>query len=127
MGVGLLLLGAVGSGIDAVLHLLAYAMTEPGLERGSLLELMAFMQGPGLRLIGPFVPAPLWTAHCVREGTSHPKNEAAHLCNSTAIAVVGGAGLSEQSERYSVISLAQACVGVELTRIHEHARFAAAA
>jgi hypothetical protein len=44
--VALLLLGAMGSAADAVLHLLAYAMTAPGLDRGPLLEVMAFMQGP---------------------------------------------------------------------------------
>jgi hypothetical protein len=52
---GLLLLGAMGSAIDAVFHLLAYAMTKPGLEPGSLLQVMAFMQGPGLRLVAPFI------------------------------------------------------------------------
>ena len=54
-GAGLLLLGAMGSAIDAVFHLVAYAMTMPGLELGSLLKVMAFMQGPGLRLVGPFI------------------------------------------------------------------------
>src|SRR5262245_34924185 len=37
-GAGLLLLGAMGSAIDAVFHLLAYAMTKPDLERSSLLQ-----------------------------------------------------------------------------------------
>jgi len=54
-GAALLLLGAMGSAMDAVFHLLAYAMTKPGLEPGSLLQVMAFMQGPGLRLVAPFI------------------------------------------------------------------------
>jgi hypothetical protein len=54
-GAGLLLLGAMGSAMDAVFHLLAYAMTMPGLESSSLLQVMAFMQGPGLRLVAPFI------------------------------------------------------------------------
>src|ERR1041384_1045695 len=54
-GIGLLLLGAMGSAMDAVFHLLAYAMTMPGLEPSSLLKVMAFMQGPGLRLVAPFI------------------------------------------------------------------------
>jgi hypothetical protein len=54
-GAGLLLVGAMGSAADAVLHLLAYAMTEPGLERGSLVPVMAFMQGPGLLLLAPLI------------------------------------------------------------------------
>jgi hypothetical protein len=52
---GLLLLGAIGSGIDAIFHLVAYAMTAPGLERAPLLQVMTYMQGPGLRLVAPFI------------------------------------------------------------------------
>ena len=54
-GACLLLLGAMGAAIDAVFHLLAYAMTMPGLDRRSLLPVMEFMQGPGLRLVAPFI------------------------------------------------------------------------
>ncbi|HWQ35241.1 MAG TPA: hypothetical protein VNQ79_20515 [Blastocatellia bacterium] len=43
---GLLLVGATGSAADAVLHLLAYAMTAPGLDLATLIRVMAFMQGP---------------------------------------------------------------------------------
>jgi hypothetical protein len=39
----------MGSAADAVLHLLAYAMTAPGLDT------MAFMQGPGLLLLAPLI------------------------------------------------------------------------
>jgi hypothetical protein len=45
----------MGSAADAVLHLLAYAMTAPGLDTGSLLRVMAFMQGPGLLLLAPLI------------------------------------------------------------------------
>ena len=52
---GLLIAGAMGSAADAVLHLLAYAMTAPNLDRTSLVPVMAFMQGPGLVLLAPLV------------------------------------------------------------------------
>ncbi|MFN7944119.1 MAG: hypothetical protein U0Z53_01985 [Blastocatellia bacterium] len=52
---GLLLVGAMGSAADAVLHLLAYAMTMPGLEIRTLVRVMAFMQGPGLLLLAPLI------------------------------------------------------------------------
>lgn len=54
-GAGLLLVGAMSSAADAVLHLLAYAMTAPGLERGPLISVMGFMQGPGLLLLAPLI------------------------------------------------------------------------
>jgi hypothetical protein len=54
-GAGLLLVGAMGSAADAVLHLLAYAMTAPGLDHRTLVQIMAFMQGPGLRLLAPLI------------------------------------------------------------------------
>jgi len=54
-GAWLLLIGAMGSAADAVLHLLAYAMTAPGLDRAPLIPVMAFMQGPGLAIVAPFI------------------------------------------------------------------------
>ena len=54
-GAGLLLVGAMGSAADAVLHLLAYAMTAPGLDLATLIRVMAFMQGPGLWLLAPLI------------------------------------------------------------------------
>ena len=45
----------MGSAIDAIFHLLAYAMTVPDLERGALLKVTTFMQGPRLRLVAPFI------------------------------------------------------------------------
>ena len=52
---GLLLAGAMGSAADAVLHLLAYAMTAPGLVPELFIPVMAYLQGPGLILLGPFI------------------------------------------------------------------------
>ena len=43
-GAALLLAGAMGSAADAVLHLLAYAMTLPGQDAGALAAVMRFMQ-----------------------------------------------------------------------------------
>ena len=54
-GAGVLLLGAMGSAADAIFHLLAYAMTAPGVEHGSQLPVMTFMQGPGLLLVAPLI------------------------------------------------------------------------
>lgn len=55
VGAGVLLVGAMGSAADAVLHLLAYAMTAPGVEAPSLIRVMAFMQGPGLLFLAPLL------------------------------------------------------------------------
>lgn len=54
-GAGLLLVGAMGSAADAVLHLLAFAMTAPGVDRASMVPVMAFMQGQGLMLLAPLI------------------------------------------------------------------------
>jgi hypothetical protein len=56
-GAGLWLVGATGSAADAVLHLLAYAMTAPGLDPAPLVPVMEFMQGPGLLLLAPLLAA----------------------------------------------------------------------
>jgi hypothetical protein len=53
----LLGIGAAGSAADAVFHLLAYAMTAPGLDPTALVPVMQFMQGPGLRLLAPLLLA----------------------------------------------------------------------
>lgn len=130
-GAGLLLLGAIGSGIDAVLHLLAYAMTQPGLERGSLLEVMAFMQGPGLRLVAPFIASfflggPLLSFALSKEGMVSKTSLYIYLI-SLGIALVGGSAASRGaiSSRaigltvLGAVSIAQAYLGFELCRIHE--------
>ena len=55
LAAGLLLVGAMGSAADAVLHLLAYAMTAPGLATDASAQVMAFMQGTGLVLLAPLI------------------------------------------------------------------------
>jgi hypothetical protein len=54
-GVRLLLVGTMGSAADAMLHLLAFAMTAPGVDTGPMIPVMAFMQGPGLILLAPMI------------------------------------------------------------------------
>jgi hypothetical protein len=54
-GAGLLLVGAMGSAADAVLHLLAYAMTAPGVAPAPMIPVMTFMQGPGLIVLAPMI------------------------------------------------------------------------
>jgi len=82
-GAGLLLLGATGSAMDAIFHLLAYAMTAPNLERAPLLQVMAFMQGPGLRLVAPFIISFFAGSVCLSVALMKDrvvsKNECVHL------------------------------------------------
>lgn len=54
-GAGILMLGAMGSAVDTIFHLLAYAMTAPGLGGDSLVKVMTFVQGPGLLLVAPLI------------------------------------------------------------------------
>jgi hypothetical protein len=54
-GAMLLVAGAMGSAADAVLHLLAYAMTAPNIDEVSMIPVMAFMQGPGLIVLAPLL------------------------------------------------------------------------
>ncbi len=56
-GAGVLLVGAMGSAADAVFHLLAFAMTAPGLAPEPLVPVMRFMQGPGLLMVAPLIVA----------------------------------------------------------------------
>ncbi|HJZ46059.1 MAG TPA: hypothetical protein VKE41_02795 [Roseiflexaceae bacterium] len=51
------LLGVLGAVADAIIHLLAYAMTAPNLDPGPLVVVMRFMQGPALLLITPLISA----------------------------------------------------------------------
>lgn len=123
---GVLLVGAMGSAADAVLHLLAYAMTAPDLHLETLTRVMAFMQGPGLRLIAPLIACFFAGGACLsialgRAGVVTRRN--AHLHGlALVIAVAGGAiasaglvpartvGLAV----LGVVSLAQIQVGLVL-------------
>lgn len=57
LGAVLLLVGAMGSAADAVLHLLAVEMVAPGIDRDAMIPVMERMQGPNLALLGPLIAA----------------------------------------------------------------------
>jgi hypothetical protein len=57
LGAVLLLIGAMGSAADAVLHLLALEMVAPGIDRGAMVPVMERMQGSNLLLLGPLIAA----------------------------------------------------------------------
>ena len=52
---GVVVIGAMGSAADAVLHLLAFAMTAPTVDTAASIPVMEFMQGPGLWLLAPLI------------------------------------------------------------------------
>jgi hypothetical protein len=127
-GVGLLIVGAMGSAADAVLHLLAYAMTAPGVDRAAVTSVMAFMQGPGLILLAPlilsfFVGGALLSTGSAREGVVSAWNPRLHLI-AVAIAIAGGglasAGLIPARAvglaTLAAVSVAQAWLGLSLAR-----------
>ena len=130
-GAGLLLLGAIGSAIDAIFHLLAYAMTAPGLERAALLQVMAFMQGPGLRLVAPFIISfflggvvlsiALTRKHAVSRSSAYTYLIALGLALAGAAAASPGF-VSSRAVGLSVlaaVTVAQAILGAELGGMHE--------
>lgn len=132
-GAGLLLLGAMGSAMDAIFHLLAYAMTVPGLERQPLLQVMTFMQGPGLRLVAPFIlcffvggvflSVALRKARIVTRASVYMYLVALAIAAAGGAAVVGGM-LSGRVVGLSVlgaVSMAQACVGAQLCQTRARA------
>lgn len=127
---GILLVGAMGSASDAVLHLLAYAMTEPGLETEALVSVMEFMQGPGLMLLAPlivcfFLGGGGLSLAFANARVVSPWNFRLHLI---AIAVaVGGGLLAGQGlippravglTTLGIVSAAQAWIGVCLIQKH---------
>ncbi len=136
-GTGLLLLGAMGSAVDAIFHLLAYAMTVPDLERGSLLQVMAFMQGPGLRLVAPFIISFFVGGVCLsialtRGGTASKTSAYTYLIAlvvGLAGAVAASSGIvSTRAVGLSVlgaISMSQVLLGIELSRVHHRTAVAA--
>lgn len=125
---GILLIGAMGSAADAVLHLLAYAMTEPGLEIEALVSVMEFMQGPGLLLLAPlivcfFLGGGGLSMALANARVVSPWNFRLHLI-AIAVAVGGGllAGQGLIPSRavglttLGIVSAAQAWIGVCLTK-----------
>jgi len=135
-GAGLLLLGAMGSAMDAVFHLVAYAMTMPGLELSSLLKVMAFMQGPGLRLVAPFIVSFFVGGVCLSITLSKKraisKASASMYLIAVGVAGVGGAAASRGLIAPRVVGLlvlaavaiSQALLGLELFRVHRPAALA---
>ena len=129
-GAGLLIIGAMGSAADAVLHLLAYAMTMPDLDVRTLVRVMAFMQGPGLVLLAPllvsfFAGGAVLSVAFARAGLVSRWNPRLHLV-ALAIAVIGSALASAGvlSARFvglttlACFSAPQALIGVALCRRH---------
>jgi hypothetical protein len=95
LGAGFLLVGAMGSAADAVLHLLAYAMTMPDLDPATLIRVMAFMQGPGLVLLAPlllsfFIGGAVLSIAFARAGIVSKWNPWLDLA-ALVVAVAGGA------------------------------------
>lgn len=123
-GAALLLVGAMGSAADAVLHLLAYAMTMPDLDQATLVSVMAFMQGPGLVLLAPlllsfFLGGPILAAALARAGRVSGWN--AGLYGIALLVAIAGAVLASAAlvdARFvglsflAVISAAQVWSGV---------------
>lgn len=56
-GAVLVLIGAMGSAADAILHLVAYEMTAPGISLEAMAPVMRRLQGRDLALLLPFVLA----------------------------------------------------------------------
>lgn len=109
-GAGLLLVGAMGSAADAVLHLLAFAMTAPGVDHASMVPVMAFMQGQGLMLLAPlilslFVGGAVLSIALARAGVVSRWNPWMHAI-AMAAAVIGGALASSGLVPARVVGLA---------------------
>jgi hypothetical protein len=93
----LLVVGAMGSAADAVLHLLAYAMTAPGVDQPAMLPVMAFMQGQGLVLLAPmilsfFAGGAMLSIAVSRAGLTSNLNPRLHAI--ALVVAVAGAGLA---------------------------------
>jgi hypothetical protein len=127
-GAGLLIVGAMGSAADAVLHLLAYAMTAPDVDRAAVTPVMAFMQGPGLMLLAPlllsfFVGGALLSFALAGEGVASRWSPRLQVIGVTA--AIAGGGLASAGwlsgrvvglATLAAFSAAQAVVGASLKR-----------
>jgi hypothetical protein len=127
-GATLLLIGAMSSAADATLHLLAFAMTVDGLDRPTLVTVMAFMQGPGLVVLAPmllcfFVGGVLISKGMCAIGAVSRWNMWLHAL-ALAVAIGGGAltssgAISSHSvgiAALGLVSLAQAWSGLAWRR-----------
>ena len=93
-GAGILIVGAMGSGADAVLHLLAYAMTAPGVNQELMIPVMTFMQNEGLVLLAPMLAAffigGAWLAYALADAAVVPRwNGHLHLAALPVLAAGG--------------------------------------
>jgi hypothetical protein len=126
---GVLLVGAMGSAADAVLHLLAYAMTAPGVDPAPMIPVMQFMQGPGLALLGPlllaFFAGGAWLSIAAARAGLVPRwNPWLHAI-AIGVAIAGGASAKAGigSPRIAglamlaIVSAAQIQVGLGLSRV----------
>ena len=100
LGAGILIVGAMGSAADAILHLLAFAMTTPGVNQDLMIPVMAFMQNEGLVLLAPmlacFFIGGAWLAYALAgAGVVSRWNGHLHLA-ALPVLVAGGAMASAQ-------------------------------
>jgi hypothetical protein len=122
----LLLIGAMGSSADAVFHVLAHAMTYPGMDRASLVPLMQIVQGAGLvfvlPLIASFFVGSLWLSIALaRRRLVSPWNPGLYGL-ALAIGILGGilapeagsAGRSIALAVLAVVAVAQGWLGAAL-------------
>jgi hypothetical protein len=96
LGCVLLLVGAMGSAADAILHLVAYEMTAPGAPAEAMAPVMRRLQGPDLVLLLPFVAA-LFGGHAVLVSALRRRSAVTRfgfwcLLATPAIALAGAAG-----------------------------------
>jgi len=123
----LLLIGAMGSAADAVFHLLAHAMTAPGLDPAAFVAAMEAMQGPGLRFILPLIAAffagSVWLSIALARLGVVPLWNPLLYALALAIALGGGVLASEgESARrvglavLALVAAAQSGIGAALWR-----------
>ncbi len=128
-----LLIGAMGSAADAIFHLLAYAMTAPGLDPSSFVGLMQIMQGQGLRFILPlsaaFLVGSVWLSVVLaRRHLVSLWNPALHGL-ALGVAIAGGllssdVGVADRTVGLAVVALvvgSQVWAGAALVSTRERA------
>lgn len=92
-----LVVGTLGLAADAIDRLLSYAMTAPGVDQEAQVEVMQFMQGPGLLLILPliacFFAGAAWLSVAYAKAAAISRwNPALYL---VALVVAGGGAMLE--------------------------------
>jgi hypothetical protein len=93
VGCILLLVGAMGSAADAVLHLVAYEMTAPGVSTAAMDPVMRRLQGPDLAILLPMIAA-LFAGHAMLAAALRRRGALAALAFRLIVAapVVAAAG-----------------------------------